>query len=199
MSNMNNMDILDQLRAHFENDEYEEFIELLNQNPNMLDHIDLNMRTQRNGHTLLHIAIEFKKIKLIRELIARDSDINILADNGCSSLHIAGWQYYINPTDRLEWYWIVKFLIESGADCNVQNNVENYVLMYFCRCDLTYIDHTKEIIGMLLDHGADRGHTYKGYTPESCARLIGQDEMADFVRDYQVMPYGKGVHDDGGI
>jgi hypothetical protein len=189
---MVSMDILGRLTQYLETGRCDKFIELLNQNPG----IDLNVICSVNG-TLLHKAARYKMFECVQELIARGVDINFQAKNYPPVLLATSNNYLSRSLVDEACYHMIKLLIESGADCNCYFDDGEDLLHFFCWfvlyvCRYGYI---KEILGVLLDHGANREYVYKGHTVESLLRAYKKDDLADFVRDYEVVPGTKGVYD----
>jgi len=184
------MDILNQLILHLENDECDQFIEVLNQNPG----IDLNTIFWNYKYTLLHAVTYHGKIELVRELISRGSDINLAVD-GFSVLGMTSFQYFCNSSERPKFHQIIKFLIESGAACNLQGGEKCYILDYFgFGNDAEDNDRAKEIVELLLDHGADRDFVIGEHTGPG-EHSFNRDDFKEFVHGYQTVPGVKGVFD----
>jgi len=193
------MDVLNQLAHHLEAGaldleaaEYDEFIELLNKTPN----IDPNYKYD-NGYTILHKAAKFGSIECIQALMKRGMDINIRGRDGQTVFDAVKYRYLGSPFTDLDNYLMVKFLIESGADCNNQDDGCAGVFFLFGWIGSNFGDrYIKEILGLLLDRGCDRNDVYKGDTVETLLRKGDENELADYVRDYEVLPETKGVHID---
>jgi len=196
------MDILNQLAQHLETGECDKFIELLNQTPNINVNVAINDSIYQ--YTLLIKAAHHKMLECVRELVKHGADVNFriigkytvlmttVDDNSDDS--------YSDPVC----YHIIKFLIESGADCNRPFKDGASLMHFFCWFDVHRKNNKKEylrdILGLLLEAchtsgGADRNYEYNGQTAETYLRAHNCDDLADFIRDYQVVPDMKGVYD----
>ncbi|MEM0941231.1 MAG: ankyrin repeat domain-containing protein [Bacteroidota bacterium] len=69
------------------------------------------LSTQKDGSTLLHVAISKQNVELLKYLVELGIDINAKDNNGQTVLHYAAMQ-----ADDEE---LLKYLIEAGADKNV--------------------------------------------------------------------------------
>jgi len=190
---MISMDILNQLGQHLKNGQWDEFIELLNQNP----HIDLNIKCC-DGNTLLHGAVCCRNLECVKELIKHGADVNPRETCGLTPLMLVAVDFFGISLANQEIYHIVKFLLESGADCNSHFQDGRDLLHVFSWSAIRSgsIDgYIKGILGLLLDHGANRKYEYRGQTAESFLRAEFSENLADFVRDYQVESDMKGVYD----
>jgi ankyrin repeat protein len=200
------MDLLNQLSSHLRKGRYDEFIRLLN-SPDISDHDILNFRYRHDDgtlskYTLLHKAAECENLECIQELVKRAGPnkytyINLKDDSGRTALRTAALIFFRESQRNPDCYQIIKFLIESGSDCNAHDNKGEDLLHLFCWMRIRAIGHIKDVIGLLLDHGANRGYVYEGQTAEAYLRDNLCYQTADFVRDYEVLPGTKGVHMDG--
>jgi len=185
---METMNISDQLALYLETGETDKFIGLLNQNPNIICH---------DGLTLLDKAGRCLRLECMKELMKYGIDINLPSRGIYPTLVSFINDYFGELLTNLECYHIIKFLIEAGSDCNYHFSNGKDLLQFFCWFSLNHYDcsYLRDILGLLLDYGADRGYVYEGHTAESYLRDGHMDELADFIRDYEVVPGMKGVYD----
>jgi ankyrin repeat protein len=187
------MDIFDQLTDHIKIGRCDKFIELLDQNPIM----DLNI-VYSYGNTLLRIAANHNRLDCVQELISRGADVNRQTRWGQTVLLDVVHNYFGESLTEPKSREIVKFLISVGGDCNRHYSNGEDLLRFFCwfHCHGYDLEPVKEIIELLLDYGANREYVYNGDTAESYLRSGNRHAMADFIRDYEVVPGTKGVHID---
>jgi ankyrin repeat protein len=189
------MDVLYELKRYLETGECDKFIELLNQPPN------INIIIDNHGTDLLYEASHRRRLVCMQELIAHGVDINCQRSNYTILLSTLSDYFSLSLTDQ-DCYQIVKYLIsvasdESGADCNRHYHDGEDLLQFFCWfiVNTPKYGYIKEILGLLIDHGANREYVYKGQTVDTYLRLNGEYELADFICDYQPVPETKGVYD----
>jgi ankyrin repeat protein len=152
-----------------------------------------------NNTTLLITAVKYAKIKCVRCLILNGANID--KKYGCmliGATYTVLWkacQLYIASKENKQYFEIIMFLIESGADCNIRCSDTYTPLMELCRCRRYGADNGIEgLIQALISHGAERDMiNCWGKTAEQEARVHGCYKTADFVRDCQAMPETKGV------
>lgn len=103
------------------------------------------------GHTPLHVAVKFGYGKtgaeIVRLLLTKGADLNRKDARGCSPLYYA--VKAMNPE-------ITKILIDAGADVNARDNDSTTpLLLAIDACSATLDGEGAEIVGMLLDAGAN--------------------------------------------
>ncbi|GLV34598.1 Ankyrin 2 [Carabus blaptoides fortunei] len=139
--------------------------------------IDINIRNT-NGKTPLYIASTECREEMVIELLARGANVNIADENGYTPLHKAVlWKYQTivrillayKPNVNAENVYgktplyiasldspcipIIKMLIESGADVNMENGKTLHLII---ECALScYRLKNVEVVEILLDNGAN--------------------------------------------
>jgi len=173
----------------------------LNQFLIKMHNLNINLNNQMIGnYTILTLAAQYGHIDCIRALVSHGIDIDGLNESGSTTLGYLCWYFRILQSDddvnkNVE---IIKYLIESGANCNIQGYELNTALIYMCNFNGIDVETRIETVKLLLDHGADRDLINEyGQTAESFARGNGFDYIADIVRDYvpDEVPETKGVCD----
>jgi len=181
--------------------EFDTFSDLIEKNNG-----DLNTRY---GYTLLQMASMNGQVEFVRSLIQHGADIRFdgredgdalyRAVFGCASNH----ELSDTPEneqkikDLQKYYDTIKYLLESGADCNSVESYGNTSFIKACWYHYEGIKHImKSIVELMLKHGANRKFkTQFGYTAEDVARKNSNDEIADCIRDYNDVPDSKGVQE----
>jgi len=189
-------DIINQLYELMNANDIDEFGALLEQNPS----ININIKFGGGqGDTLLHRVARDAKIEFVRLLVKHGADIHVLNHNSndalLSTTLFAGNHRGPNIIKCFE---TIKFLLESGANCNRHGITNNTALIHVCKNTYTQ-EHTKWIkliIELLIDYGADCGLTNDaGHTAVQWAQNMNNIDLAEYVINYQPMLLVKGVHD----
>jgi ankyrin repeat protein len=210
--------IIEQLYNLLRSNEPAKFKELI------IGHPECNLDVLYDSDTLLYYAVHYAHVyngmfDFVKILVDHGASINIKnqkIQSGRNVLFGAVQQCLIFATrintsgEKLafdgtnKYYQIIKYLLESGrADPNTTDNSGLTPLMSIClhTFDPRIMPIMKDVITLLLDHGADRDYVndhdlYHDETAEQLARNGENIEMADYIRDYQPMAT-KGCHDDG--
>ena len=136
-----------------------EIIELLEE-PNKRD---------RNGKPLLHTAIEKQNIKLIKQIIKSEGDLNISTNTGKPALLVAV---------KIKNFEIIKLLVDNGANVNI-TDAEGITPLFeatFC---------SKIVFDYLLANGADIEHEndYKENAMDWVCRNGSANEFKEFFEN----------------
>jgi len=184
--------IINQLKYHLDANDDNKFIGFLNHNPN----INLNIKLA-SGHTLLNIAAFRQKIECVKALVRHGANIDSTDNDGNTSLMLVS-EYYCYGTNHetlTNYYHIIKFLIESGANCNIYNKYHMAPFIFICFCInklQTHVMYTAGIISLFLDHGVDRdfmhGDDETSETVDMFLRSENQILWANCIRDYKPAP-----------
>lgn len=111
---------------------------LLNYGANLDDHGTYEL-------TALHYAVRGGKLPLIRLLLERGAQVDVLDESGLTPLlHLAKTRSKANPIPVLE------LLVANGANVDARNETQSTLLMHFAR------QGKAEPVQWLLAHGADR-------------------------------------------
>jgi len=146
--------------------------------------------------TLLQLAATRSRYKCVVELVANGADVDFERDYTNTALSLVSLHYRVNWDDHktIENYKIIKFLVESNANCNgVYNTFRFSPFSSICDSIIKerHHEYTMELLNMFLDHSI---------TPEQLTaaqdhlRSNGKPEWADYIRDYQPMPVIKGYY-----
>jgi ankyrin repeat protein len=113
---------------------------------------DMNIPYPYKKTTVLHKAVELGHVGITRLLIESGMDINIQDTSGETPLHwsVSPVNWSISPYIKRN-VDAVRLLIDSGVDINRKNRHEQTPL------DLAIDAGNKEIIQLLIEHGAKRG------------------------------------------
>lgn len=127
---------------------------LLNKDPKLV-----NIRA-KDGTTALYHAIQPRKIELVKLLVSKGADINLITDNdGRYPLHCAAVK------DRE----IARFLVSMGANVNAKDKAG------FTPLHLAVYCGNRDTAEFLIEEGADvNSHNVDGFTPLCC--LAGQQQ-----------------------
>jgi len=183
--------IIDQLKQHIYNDQDDAFITLLKASPNIdLDTIISYGTDYHKKVTLLQIAAWLGKFDCVVELVRHGVNIDFENSNKLTALYFATDYYRMlnDPAKIQSHYQIIKYLIESGANCNIQGTSLDWSpLMNICvRTDIhPRNEYGEELIKLFIDHGADANHIK---TAETYLRENHHDKWVNFIRDYQQIP-----------
>ncbi|CAG8421930.1 unnamed protein product [Penicillium salamii] len=165
--------------------------------------VDVNFQNPKTGTTALHLAVEFRRPRIILFLLEKDAAINIANYDGLTALQLAA------NTDNCEaislllqrralvearspagptalqyaaWkgYWVAfDLLIIGGANINVWNNQGETLLHEQSRYCTSL-----SVVSKLLEQGANiEARTSQGYTPLQCAALSGNKTIFNFLLD----------------
>ena len=74
--------------------------------------LDLDYQ-DKEGNSYLHIAVQFEREKMIKELIEKGISLNIQNNDGNTPLHLA----YFTRNKK-----IINYLIQNNIDCTIKNN-----------------------------------------------------------------------------
>jgi len=200
-------DIKRELIKLFNYDNLVEFKKLINERHH---EIDLNLNLS-GIDILLYTAASNAKLEYVRVLVNNGADIhldihgNALRRTVDRCVHID--IYYHESSDGFmmtklqQYYDTIVYLLESGVNTNSVGSDGDTSLMVICKWNYRemVIPVMKQIIMILLDHGADRSKvTPEGLTLtyEQVAREQSNREIADYIRDYESVPGSKGVQMD---
>jgi ankyrin repeat protein len=106
------------------------------------------------GKHAIHIAACSGSIDSMQWLLDHDIDVDIKDGSGHTPLH---WAAYYDEIDA------VRFLISKGANVNNMNKHGENVLFDAAKRE---DQHRKELINILLDHGAKHVYKYRSYGPD---------------------------------
>lgn len=107
----------------------------------LLDHgADLSLQSEKNGETLLMIAVRAGNMDLIRQTLAKGTDVNAISHKGESALHLAAKG---NHTE------ILQLLLDHGANVNIKGYLGTTPLFAAAQAGQS------ENLKILLQHGAD--------------------------------------------
>ncbi|KAL3125270.1 hypothetical protein niasHT_000681 [Heterodera trifolii] len=124
----------------------------------------LEANDQRMNMTPLYSAVRHANLELCRVLIARGANVDLGTDSAITPLMIAA-------CDRSQTE-IVTFLVENGANINLQNGDGATALMYAC------YQGNVDIVRLLLSHGANVELTdFTGYFALMTAAIGGSLEV----------------------
>jgi len=110
------------------------------------------------GYTALYYAIESDNIHIIRLLIEKGADLNIVDKKGYTPLIYASC-HFCN-------YEMTKLLIDNNANVNHIDNNDYSVLMKICQLNNThkYVNtYCSNVAQLLLDNGANINYINKKY------------------------------------
>lgn len=155
--------------------------------------VELDFQNPKTGDTALHLAVQFRRPRIILFLLEKGASIDIANDQGLTPLQLAAntdnceaislllqhcaqveARSLAGPTalQYAAWkgYWIAfDLLLIGGADINVWNKQGETLLHEQAR----YSTNTS-LVAKLLDQGANiEARTSQGYTPIQCAAMSG--------------------------
>jgi len=205
---MDNNDILNQLKNFLDENNSVQFNQTLIKNPG----IDLNARIFDIYDTILHQAARAYKLEYCRLLIAHGADPNIKnrnKNNVLSSVAVS-FENEDNYVKAQTWYAMIEYLILIGIDCCAVNIHGHTALSHVC--EFINDPHSQQmneikqnIVKLLLDQMANANHDpndsvhmndiakLKSHA-EDVARKYRNDDLADYIRDYQTIPESKGCY-----
>ncbi|RMZ47393.1 NACHT and Ankyrin domain protein [Aspergillus flavus] len=163
--------------------------------------VDVNIRNIRSGDTPLHLAVEWRRPRIILFLLDRGAAIDMTNEDGFTPLQLAAkvdnceaiallLQRCANVEARsLSGYtalqlaahaknWIaLDLLLIGGANINAWSKNGETLLHEQARTSKTI-----GVVAKLLDHGANlEARTSQGYTPLQCAAMAGNRNMFLFL------------------
>jgi len=199
-------------------DEIDQFIELIKQNPGCGAQLDSMIPMATKDTTLMHIALKDAKIDFVRALVENGASLHIKPSlNGHDSLYEAIYRYILyvkhghvthNDSEeqakqrREQFYNIIVYLLGSGANPNTQDKYKWPILMWMCsEYNGDKVKHIiKNIAALLVDHGMiiDTEIRYDGLTLEENAKNRNNGDIIEYVMNYQPEPITKGHYCDDG-
>jgi len=155
---------------------------------------------------VLRVAAKHANVEAIKILVSHGANIHTLDWFNTNALfwtltHCRLDHNSIHKPDQIQdCHRTVKYLLDQGVDCNViPSSYHNRPILlqlcsyYYYSCQA--IEAVKMIIKLLLDNGASSNLVdCFGKTAETIARDRGNDELADYIRDYQPVLYVKGCY-----
>jgi len=191
-----------QLRNLLDLDAYDQFVGLINENPGCGAQLDSII----SNDTLLHMAIKYRKLNYVRALVQNGASLNIKCGPGgfdalfeavyqcmesCSRFwreHVDGYKERVTKEIE-EYYNIIVFLLESGANPNTLDINGNPLLVMICtrRLDNRIKHIVKNIVTALIDHNIDVNveTEYSGYTIEYYCIWDHNDDLLDHIKNYR--------------
>jgi len=147
-------------------------------------------------------AATMGNIDMVKYLLDNGADVYAVDDRGFTALHGAADHIYDEGVgddfkfddpnhiieSNIKYVQIAKYLVELGIDVNLEDNDDMTPLHYAAK-------HNIQMVKCLLDSGANKGSKsdFNESTPAEIALLNGRQNIADFIRDYELVPT-KGVH-----
>jgi len=204
-----------QLYKHLNHNEFDQFVDLINQNPGCVD--QLNSIILNN--TLLNIAIMFAKMNYVRVLVQNGArmdnkseldgfDALFEAVNQCakSCSHFSDRDSDNRKARAMsnieEYNKIIVFLLESGADANTVDRDGDSLLVLLCwhrYHDNKIKQIIKNIVTVLLDYNMNINMetVYCGHTIGYYCMANNNGDLLDHIMNYQPEVITKGCHCDG--
>ena len=108
--------------------------------------LNITYQNELTGNTYLHLAVLQQNIKLIKELLNKDINIDTQNKEGNTALHLA---YYINNIQ------IIKLLIENDIDFGIKNNKG------LIAEEIDPIENINDIVGYDIYSNSDKTTKYK--------------------------------------
>ena len=108
--------------------------------------LNITYQNELTGNTYLHLAVLQQNIKLIKELLNKDINIDTQNNEGNTALHLA---YYINNIQ------IIKLLIENDIDFGIKNNKG------LIAEEIDPIENINDIVGYDIYSNSDKTTKYK--------------------------------------
>jgi ankyrin repeat protein len=162
---------------------------------------DVNLPNTKTGNTALHLAVEWRRPRIILFLLEKGAAIDIANNDGLTPLQLAATidnceaitlllqqcaqveaRSLAGPTalQYAAWKgnWVAfDLLLIGGADINTWNKQGETLLHEQAR-----YGSTVSIASKLLDQGANiEARTSQGYTPIQCAAMMGNKTMFQFL------------------
>ncbi|CAG7922613.1 unnamed protein product [Penicillium olsonii] len=163
--------------------------------------VDMNFQNKKTGNTALHLAVEWKRPRIILFLLEKGAKIDIGNNDGFTPLQLAAscdnceavsllLQRCAHPESRslagptalqyAAWkgnWTAFDLLLIGGADINVWNKQGETLLHEQARYSKNI-----SIASKLLEHGANiEARTSQGYTPLQCAAVGANKTMFNFL------------------
>lgn len=133
---------------------------------------DINARN-KEGTSLLHLAVRWGDTEFVKSLVSRGADINVKDveyEGGGTPMHAAAWWGKVDS---------VKFFLEQGIDINDGGRWERTPLHMAARQGHTALAR------FLLDRGANVNmKSYFGETPLQLAMKNGHEDAAALLRQH---------------
>jgi len=192
-------------------DKYTKFIKIIESNPMCGPQLD----TVIKDDTLLHLAIRNTQLEYIKALIKNGASMNIKTNQkGHDALFEAVahcidcchnlWKFHVESNkvsaiQQMEQYYdIIVYLLESGADANTINHKGQTLLALICaqRHDDRVKHIIKNIVSLLIDHNIDVDIEieYDGKSIQSNCLSNGNADVLDHIMNYKPGPITKGVY-----
>ncbi len=105
----------------------------------------IKIKDKSSGKTMLHLATQSGNLEIVKLLTDSGANINAKDKLGRTPLLTLGGE------DEIETEKILRFLIEKGADVNIQNKDEDNQTLLMSACD----NDKLEIVKLLLEAGAN--------------------------------------------
>ncbi|KAF7714801.1 Uncharacterized protein PECH_008034 [Penicillium ucsense] len=162
---------------------------------------DLNFQNPKDGNTALHLAVQWRRPRIILFLLEKGATVDLANDEGLTPLQLAASidnceaiSLLLQHCARIEarslagptalqyaaWkgHWIsFDLLLIGGADINVWNKQGETLLHEQARGSSNI-----SIVTKILDQGANiEARTSQGYTPLQCAAISGNKTMFNLL------------------
>lgn len=163
--------------------------------------VGVNIRNIFTGNTALHLAVEWRKSRIILFLLEKGAGINLVNEEGLTPLQVAAMidnceaiSLLLQRSVQIEArslsgltalqlaaqkkHWVAfDLLLIGGANINAWNHEGETLLHEHARKTSSL-----SIVSRLLDHNANiEARTSQGYTPLQCAAMAGNKNMVKFL------------------
>ncbi|KAF2072787.1 hypothetical protein CYY_005910 [Polysphondylium violaceum] len=150
----------------------EKVIDLLLQNPS----IDVNIPNNK-GYTVLHIACSNGNLNIVRKLLELDVHLTICSNNMESCLYLA-----CSNAHRDIAVLLVEFSAKNKGDEQTREIINQFNIHGVAPIHLVVLKRDVELLGLLLDHGADINAFKKdGSTALHVASIVDCSEAVDVL------------------